>query len=69
MSAGMLTTIRFAAAAFARQAFNDAVMSYNTAREQFPGSLVANATGFVEAQLFELAAPAVEREAPRVAFG
>jgi len=54
---------------FARQAFNDAVMSYNTAREQFPGSLVANATGFVEAQLFELAAPAVEREAPRVAFG
>ena len=54
---------------FARQAFNDAVMGYNTAREQFPGSLVANATGFVEAQLFELAAPAVEREAPRVAFG
>jgi LemA protein len=53
---------------FARQAFNDAVMSYNTVREQFPGSLVANATGFVAAQLFELTTPAVEREAPRVAF-
>lgn len=54
---------------FARQAFNDAVMGYNTAREQFPGSLVANATGFAEAKLFELAAQATEREAPRVAFG
>ena len=27
--------------AFARQAFNDSVMSYNTRREQFPASLIA----------------------------
>jgi LemA protein len=53
---------------FARQSFNDAVMSYNIAREQFPSSMVASATGFGEAQLFELSIPA-EREAPRVAFG
>ncbi len=29
--------------AFARQAFNDAVMSYNTTREVFPNNFVANA--------------------------
>src|SRR4029079_16790838 len=28
--------------AFARQAYNDAVMSYNNQREMFPGSIVAN---------------------------
>ena len=54
--------------AFARQAFNDAVMVYNTALEQFPGALIANATAFTEAHLFELVVPA-EREAQRVAFG
>jgi len=53
--------------AFARQAYNDAVMVYNTARESFPSSIVANAGGFAPAQLFELESPA-EREAPRVSF-
>ena len=53
--------------AFARQAYNDAVMVYNTAREAFPSSIVANAGGFAPAQLFELESPA-EREAPRVSF-
>jgi LemA protein len=50
---------------FARQAYNDAVMAYNNARETFPGVLVAG--GFAPAQLFEVQAPA-EREAVKVAF-
>ena len=53
--------------AFARQAFNDAVMAYNNRREQFPANIVAGLAGFGEAQLFELESPK-EREAPRVAF-
>jgi LemA protein len=53
--------------AFARQAYNDAVMVYNTSRETFPNSMVANATGFAPAQLFEVETPK-EREAPRVSF-
>jgi LemA protein len=53
--------------AFARQAFNDAVMAYNTRREQFPANIIAGLAGFTEAQLFELETPK-EREAPRVAF-
>ncbi len=51
--------------AFARQAYNDAVMTYNNARETFPGLLVAG--GFPAAQGFEVQAPA-EREPVRVAF-
>src|SRR5690242_17801937 len=52
---------------FSRQAFNDAVMTYNTQREQFPAVLVAGPFGFGPAQLFEIESPK-EREAPRVAF-
>ena len=52
---------------FARQAFNDAVMAYNTAREVFPNNIVANMFAFKEAQLFEIKAEA-EREAPKVSF-
>jgi LemA protein len=52
--------------AFARQAYNDAVMQYNTARETFPNMLIANPFGFAEAKLFELESTA-EREVPRVA--
>src|SRR4051812_27383600 len=40
--------------AFARQAYNDAVMGYNTARESFPGTLLAGPFGFQEARLLEL---------------
>jgi LemA protein len=54
--------------AFARQAYNDSVMAYNTARESFPDTIIAGATGFGPAQLFELEAPAVERAAPKVSF-
>jgi LemA protein len=54
--------------AFSRQAYNDAVMAYNTARESFPDTLIAGPAGFGPAQLFELEAPAVERVAPKVSF-
>lgn len=53
--------------AFSRQAFNDAVMHYNTARETFPTVLFSNMFGFGPAELFELESPK-EREAPRVSF-
>ncbi len=52
---------------FARQAYNDAVMMYNTARETFPNVLVANNFGFAAATLFELESPA-ERQVPKVQF-
>lgn len=54
--------------AFARQAFNDTVMVYNTRRESFPTVLVAGALGFQAAELFTLTDPA-ERTAPKVSFG
>ncbi|MRR58991.1 MAG: LemA family protein [Deltaproteobacteria bacterium] len=52
--------------AFARQAFNDAVMVYNTACEVFPAVLIAGAFQFTAASLLE--AETSERTAPRVAF-
>lgn len=52
---------------FARQAYNDAVMQYNTAREVFPAVLFASALGFQPAELFEVT-DAAEREAPKVKF-
>ena len=52
---------------FARQAFNDAVMVYNTARELFPAVIVANFANFAAAQLFEIE-NAAERQAPQVKF-
>ena len=53
--------------AFARQAYNDGVTIYNTARETFPAVLVAGSFGFGPAALFEVA-HAEEREAPKVSF-
>jgi LemA protein len=53
---------------FARQAYNDAVTVYNTAREVFPSSMIAGFGNFQPAQLFEVDAPA-ERVAPKVSFG
>lgn len=52
---------------FARQAYNDAVMVYNTSRETFPSVVFAGMFGFTEAALFEVKAEA-EREAPKVSF-
>jgi LemA protein len=53
--------------AFARQAYNDAVMSYNNQREMFPGSVIAGMFNFTPAQLLEAAKPEA-REAPKVSF-
>lgn len=53
--------------AFSRQAYSDAVMKYNTAREQFPAVLVASACAFKEADLFEAENPAI-RESIKVSF-
>lgn len=53
--------------AFARQAYNDAVMIYNTTRETFPSVLLAGMFGFNPAALFEVTETA-EREAHKVAF-
>jgi LemA protein len=53
---------------FARQAFNDAVMEYNTATEQFPGSLLAGMFRFQTAQLLQATEGADERKPVRVQF-
>jgi LemA protein len=52
---------------FARQAYNDAVMTYNTQRESFPTNLLAGMFNFTEAQLFQID-NAAERAAPQVKF-
>ena len=53
--------------AFARQAFNDAVMSYNNTREVFPNNLVAGMFNFKAAQMLEIES-AAKREVPKVSF-
>jgi LemA protein len=53
---------------FARQAFNDSVMSYNTAIQSFPANMMAGPFGFSEMTLLESSKSDQEREAPRVAF-
>lgn len=52
---------------FARQAYNDAAMGYNTARETFPNNIVAGFFGFVAAAYFEITNES-EREAVKVKF-
>jgi LemA protein len=51
--------------AFARQAYNDAVMLYNTARLKFPNVMLAGMFGFSEASLFQID-DAAEREVVQV---
>ena len=53
--------------AFARQAYNDAVMNYNNRREVFPAAMFAGMFGFAAAAPLE-AAPPEAREAPHVQF-
>ncbi len=53
--------------AFARQAFNDAVMAYNNACQNFPSNLIANNFSFKEAQFLEIDQPE-KRAAPKVSF-
>jgi LemA protein len=56
--------------AFARQAFNDAVMAYNNKREVFPSSVVAGMFAFAPAVQLAIPADRIEqvREAPKVQF-
>ena len=54
--------------AFARQAFNDAVMRYNATRGGFPTNLVASAFRFGEAAFFRLDDEG-ERNVPGASFG
>jgi len=53
--------------AFARQAYNDSVMEYNTMRESFPNSLIAGQFGFKGAELLEIE-DEVKRQVPKVSF-
>jgi len=53
--------------AFSRQAYNDAVTTYNTQRETFPTVIFAGMFNFQPANLFEIEEPG-QREAPKVAF-
>ncbi len=52
---------------FARQAYNDSVMGYNTTRETFPNVIFAGMFGFLPAELFKIDDP-TERNAPKVSF-
>ena len=53
--------------AFARQAYNDSVMVYNTDREVFPTSILAGAFNFGPAELFVIDKPE-QKDAPKVSF-
>ncbi|HSR51345.1 MAG TPA: LemA family protein [Acidobacteriota bacterium] len=54
--------------AFARQAYNDTVMRYNTYRESFPNNIIAGMFNFQQAELLDVIASPEEREAPKVSF-
>ena len=54
--------------AFARQAFNDAVMGLNAGVRSFPAILVAARSGFKEAGMLKSIGAAQERQAPSVKF-
>ncbi|MBR7747972.1 LemA family protein [Undibacterium baiyunense] len=53
---------------FARQAYNDSVMQYNTACEQFPGNIFAGMFGFKLAELLQSTEAPEERKAIKVSF-
>jgi len=53
--------------AFARQAYNDSVMDYNTLRESFPNNFIAGWFAFRAAELLEIEDQA-KREVPKVSF-
>ena len=53
--------------AFARQAFNDSVMEYNTLRESFPNNFFAGWFNFNAAELLEIE-DEIKREVPEVSF-
>ncbi|WP_395822596.1 LemA family protein [Collimonas sp.] len=53
---------------FSRQAYNDSVMEYNTAIEQFPASICAGMFSFKPAQLLQATETPEERKAVKVTF-
>ena len=53
--------------AFARQAFNDAVMGYNNTAENFPNNIIAGTFGFDLASFLEIESEE-KREVPEVSF-
>jgi LemA protein len=53
---------------FARQAFNDSVMSYNTAAQQFPTNVIAGMFSFGPAELLQATESDDERKPVRVQF-
>jgi LemA protein len=54
--------------AFARQAYNDSVMQYNTRRESFPDNLLVGLFGFGGAALLQATDSTEQRSAPKVSF-
>src|SRR5437762_5103919 len=52
---------------FARQAYNDAVMTYNTRREVFATNFIAGPFNFGPAELFVIDKPE-QKDAPKVSF-
>ncbi len=52
---------------FARQGYNDSVMTYMTYKESFPNNIFAGIFGFKEAELFEVQDESV-KAAPKVSF-
>jgi LemA protein len=54
--------------AFARQAFNDAVMTFNTAVGQFPSNVIANFFAFKQAELLQATEAPEEKKAIKVQF-
>ncbi|SFR77594.1 LemA protein [Marinobacter daqiaonensis] len=52
---------------FARQAYNDAVMSYNIFREKFPNNVLSGMFGFKPTEQLQLESPEA-RTAPKVSF-
>ena len=53
---------------FARQSFNDSVMTYNTAAQQFPTNVIAGMFTFTPAELLQATEGEEERQAVRVQF-
>jgi LemA protein len=53
--------------AFSRQSYNDIAMTYNTAQQQFPATMVASMFGHHPAELFNVEAPEAKK-AVKVSF-
>lgn len=54
---------------FARQAYNDSVMEYNTYRQMFPSNIIANMFGHMrDAELLEFEDSKLIQAAPKVSF-